>query len=136
MRNVYSSAQQVTAFLLARRALGDGEVVAVEYPRPKMWTLGYVTSDGLKDVADAAGEPMISVLVDTSPVPFNGWTCMVPRRHVVELDLTIDEALQYVISCGVITPRAGGKDKGPATPTPRANEGELGSPEKKEDNHE
>jgi uncharacterized membrane protein len=102
---VAPSAQQVTAFLLERQKLRDGEVVAVEYPRPKMWTLGYVTGDGLRDVTDAAGEPMISVLVDTSPIPFNGFTCIVPRREAVGLNLTMDQALQYVISCGVITPQ-------------------------------
>jgi uncharacterized membrane protein len=107
VRNVYSSAQQVTAFLLQRQALRDGEVVAVEYPREGMWTLGYVTGEGLQDVADAAGEPVVSVLVDTSPVPFNGFTCMVSRRQMVKLDLTIDQALQYVISCGVIRPHQG-----------------------------
>jgi uncharacterized membrane protein len=104
IRNVYSSAQQVTTFLLARHNLRDGEVVAVEYPREQMWTLGYVTGEGLRDVSEASGEPVVSVLMDTSPVPFNGFTCMVPRSKLVKLNLTMDQALQYVISCGVITP--------------------------------
>ncbi len=111
VRNVYSSAQQVTAFLIERRNLRNGEVVAVEYPRSRMWTLGYVTGDALREVAEAAGEPLISVLVDTSPVPFIGFTCMVSRREVVELKISIDQALQYVISCGVIVPGKGPRSK-------------------------
>jgi uncharacterized membrane protein len=105
LRNVYSSIKQVTEFLLRRGKLLDARIVAVPYPRENMWTLGYVTGDGLQDITDAAGERMVSVLMDTSPVPFNGFTCVVPEREVIPLDLSMNQALQYVISCGVVAPR-------------------------------
>jgi uncharacterized membrane protein len=104
VRNVYSSVKQVTEFFFNQRELEFTRVVAVEYPRKGCWSLGFVTGESLMDVTDAAGEPAISVLIPTSPMPVTGFTCIVLKREVIDLNITIDQALEYIISCGVVVP--------------------------------
>jgi len=104
VRNVYSTVKQVTDFVLSDREVEFKRVVALEYPRAGSWTVGFVTGEGMLECAAEVGEPMLSVLVATSPMPMGGFTVMVPRSQVIDLDLTVDQALQFVVSCGVLTP--------------------------------
>lgn len=104
VRNVYSSVKQVTDFMFNDSDLQFTRVVAVEFPRRGVWALALVTSEGMREVQHVAGEPILSLLIPTSPMPMTGWTCMVRKSETVDLDLTIDQALQYVISCGVVVP--------------------------------
>lgn len=106
VRNVYSTVKQVTDFVLSDREVEFKRVVALEYPREGSWTLGFVTGEGMQECAAVVGESMLTVLVPTSPVPAGGFTVMVPRSRVIDLDMTIDQALQFVVSCGVLTPPA------------------------------
>jgi uncharacterized membrane protein len=104
VRNVYSSVKQVSDFLLSEREIEYTRVVAVEYPRKGIWSLGFVTGDSMLDIAAAANEPVISVLMCTSPMPMTGFTITLPRSEVVDLNITIDQAFQYIVSCGVVVP--------------------------------
>jgi uncharacterized membrane protein len=104
VRNVYSTVKQVTDFVLSDREVEFKRVVALEYPRAGAWTVGFVTGEGMLECSAAVGEPMITVLVPTSPMPAGGFTIMVPRSQVIDLDLTVDQALQFIVSCGVLTP--------------------------------
>jgi uncharacterized membrane protein len=102
VRNVYSSVKQVTDFMLTERDIEYTRVVALEYPRNGIWSIGFVTGDCLVDVHMAANEPMVSVLIPTSPMPVTGYTVMVKRSEILDLDLTIDQTLQFIVSCGVV----------------------------------
>jgi uncharacterized membrane protein len=104
VRNVYSTVKQVTDFVLSDREVEFQRVVALEYPRAGSWTLGFVTGEGMLDCAAEVREPMLTVLVPTSPVPAGGFTVMVTRSSVIDLNLTIDQAVQFVVSCGVLIP--------------------------------
>src|SRR5262245_42266670 len=104
VRNIYSSVKQVTEFFFSQRELEFTRVVAVQYPRKGCWSVAFATGDSLMDVAEAAGEPAMSVLIPTSPMPVTGFTCIVLKREVVDLNITIDQALEYIISCGVVVP--------------------------------
>jgi uncharacterized membrane protein len=104
VRNVYSTVKQVTDFVISDRDVEFQRVVAIEYPRAGAWTLGFVTGEGMLDCATQVGEPMLSVLVPTSPVPAGGFTVMVAKSSVIDLNLTIDQAVQFVVSCGVLIP--------------------------------
>jgi uncharacterized membrane protein len=104
VRNVYSTVKQVTDFVLSDREVEFQRVVALEYPRAGSWTLGFVTGEGMLDCAAEVREPMLTVLVPTSPVPAGGFTVMVTRSSVIDLDLTVDQAVQFVVSCGVLIP--------------------------------
>jgi uncharacterized membrane protein len=102
--NVYSSVKQVTDFVFSERTVEYNRVVAIEYPRRGIWSIGFVTGDSMLEMTAAAGEPLVSVLVPTSPMPVTGYTMSIPRSDVMDLDITIDQAFQFTVSCGVLVP--------------------------------
>jgi uncharacterized membrane protein len=104
VRNVYSAVKQVTEFLVRERAVEFRRVVAVEYPRRGVWAIAFVTGEGLPDVGAAANEPVLSLLIPTSPMPATGLTAMVRKSDVIDLNITLDQAIQYIVSCGVVVP--------------------------------
>jgi uncharacterized membrane protein len=106
IRNVYSSVKQVTDFIFSERQIGFSRVVAIEYPRQGIWAIAFVTGEGMLDVRAAANEPMLSVLVPTSPIPGTGFTVIVRKCEVLDLNMTVDQAIQYLVSCGVVVPFA------------------------------
>jgi uncharacterized membrane protein len=104
VRNVYAAVKQITDYLFSEQEVQFLRVVAVEYPRKGLWTIAFVTGDSFRDIKDAAGEPVLSLLVPTSPMPATGFTCTVAQRDTVELGITVDQAVQYIVSCGVVVP--------------------------------
>lgn len=101
---VYSSVKQVTDFFFTERTVEYNRVVAVEYPRRGMWSVGFVTSDSMIEITAAAGKPLVSVLMPTSPMPMTGFTVSVPRSEVIDLNISVDQAFQFCLSCGVLVP--------------------------------
>jgi uncharacterized membrane protein len=104
VRNVYGSVKQVTDFVFTDAEVPYTRVVAIEYPRKGMWSLAFVTGDGLWDIRGVAKEPIITVFVPTSPMPFTGFALTVKKSEVVELTITVDQAIQFFVSCGVVVP--------------------------------
>ncbi len=104
IRNVYSSVKQVTDFLVAERSVEYNRVVAVEYPRRGIWSIGFVTGEGMLDIRSAANEPVLTVLMPTSPMPATGFTVTIRKSETIDLNITIDQAIQFVVSCGVVVP--------------------------------
>jgi uncharacterized membrane protein len=104
IRNVYGSAKQVTDFLFSENQVEYRRVVAIEYPRRGIWSLALVTGEGMLDVTSAVGEPCVSVLVPSSPMPVTGYTMCVPRSSLLDLNISVDQAFQFCISCGVLVP--------------------------------
>ena len=104
VKQVYPHIKQVTDFLLAKKSLTFNKVVAFEYPRKGTWSIGLVTGTGLRKVVNSLKRDFLTVFVPTSPTPFTGYVIMVPREETIDLDMSIEEALRYVISGGVITP--------------------------------
>lgn len=104
IRNVYSSVKQVTDFMFSEREIEYTRVVAVEYPRKGIWTLAMVTGESLLDIRSAANEPVLSVLIPTSPMPFTGFTVTIRKSETIDLNITIDQAFQFIVSCGVVVP--------------------------------
>jgi len=104
VRNVYSSVKQVTDFVFSEREIEYTRVVAVQYPREGIWSIGFVTGESMLDIQSAANEPVLSVLMPTSPMPATGFTVTVRKSETIDLDITIDQAIQFVVSCGVVVP--------------------------------
>ncbi len=104
IRNVYSSVKQVTDFVFSEREIEFTRVVAVEYPRKGIWTLAFVTGESMLDIRSAANEPVVSLLIPTSPMPATGFTVSVPKSETIDLDITMDQAIQFIVSCGVVVP--------------------------------
>ncbi len=108
IRTVYSSVKQVTDFVFkdndADGAIDFNRVVAVEYPRRGIWSVGFVTGESMLSIREAANEPVISILIPTSPMPATGYTITVRKSETVEMDITVDQACQFIVSCGVVIP--------------------------------
>jgi len=104
VRNVYSSVKQVTDFVFSEREIEFNRVVAVQYPRKGIWSVGFVTGESMLDIRSAANEPVLSVLMPTSPMPVTGFTVTVCKSETIDLDITIDQAIQFIVSCGVVVP--------------------------------
>ncbi len=107
LRRVYPYVKQVTDFLLAQEEEGNlsfSRVVAVEYPRKGIWSVGLVTGSGLRRVSDTVKREFVTVLIPTSPTPFTGFVIMVPKKNTIDLDITIEQAFRFLVSGGVIAP--------------------------------
>lgn len=104
VNKVYGSVKQITDFAFDDRQIEFNRVVAIQYPREGIWSLGFVTGNSMREISEASGEPMLSVLMPTSPMPMTGFTVTIRRSEAIDLDLTIDEAIQFIVSCGVVVP--------------------------------
>jgi len=107
LRQVYPYVKQITDFLLTQEEQKKlfSRVVAVEYPREGVWSMGLVTGSGLKKVTENVKKEFLTVLIPTSPTPFTGFVIMVPKEKTIELDMTIEEAIRFAVSAGVIVPQ-------------------------------
>lgn len=128
VRNVYSAVKQVSGFLLNQREMRVSRVVAVEYPRPGVWALGLVTGPGMPEIEAMLGQECVSVLICTSPMPMAGFTITIRRSEVIDLDLTLDQAVQYIVSCGVVVPSPKSRAAITGSQPPHLEEPEMGRP--------
>lgn len=106
LKQVYPYVKQVTDFLLTQEEQKKlfSRVVAVEYPRQGIWSMGFVTGPGLKKVSEKNKKEFLTVLVPTSPTPFTGFVIIVPKEQTIELDITVEEAIRFTVSAGVVAP--------------------------------
>ncbi|MHC4659818.1 MAG: DUF502 domain-containing protein [Planctomycetota bacterium] len=104
VKKIYPYIKQITDFMLTRKKLSFNKVVAIQYPRKGVWSVAMVTGTGLRKVVGSGEKEFLTVFVPTSPTPFTGYVIMTPKDETVELDMTIEEALRFTISGGVITP--------------------------------
>ncbi len=106
LRNVYPYIKQVTDFILTQEEQKKlfSRVVAVEYPRKGIWSVGFVTGTGLENVVSTIKKEFLTVIIPTSPTPFTGFVITIPKKNTIDLDMTIEEALRFIVSGGVITP--------------------------------
>ncbi len=105
VRQIYPYIKQVTDFLLSdKRKMEFSRVVAVEYPRKGIWSVGLATGPALSGIIEAAGSDLITIFIPSSPTPVTGYTITVRRDEVIELSMTIDEAFRFTVSGGVILP--------------------------------
>ena len=106
LRRVYPYVKQVTDFVFTPEEQERlfSRVVAVEYPRKGIWSIGLVTGSGLKKVTENVEKEFLTVLIPNSPTPITGYVIMVPKEQTIALDMTIEEAFRFAISAGVIAP--------------------------------
>ena len=119
VKQVYPHVKQVVDLIFGENSTMQAfrEVVLVQYPREGVWTVGLVTGESFSQVKAAAGEPVVSIFIPTSPTPFTGFVINAKRSETVKLDMTIDQALRFVITAGVLTPENVEPDTSPkATP--------------------
>jgi uncharacterized membrane protein len=105
VKSIYSSVKQVSDTLLSDKGQAFRKALLVEFPRPGSWTIAFQTGVPAAGVAPWLPGDHVSVYVPTTPNPTGGYFLMLPRAQVRELDMTVDEALKYIISMGVVAPR-------------------------------
>ena len=104
VKSIYSSVKQVSDTLFSSNGNAFREAVLVQYPRQGSWTIAFVTGKPGGEVASMLPGEFVSVYVPTTPNPTSGFFLMMPRADVVVLKMSVDEALKYVISMGVVGP--------------------------------
>ncbi|SEH37454.1 DUF502 domain-containing protein [Magnetospirillum fulvum] len=104
IRSIYAAIKQVVHTVLAQKAEAFREVVLLEYPRPGLWTLAFITGTTNGEVRACFDEEMVNVFVPTTPNPTSGFLLFVPRRSVRLLSISVEDALKMVVSTGILTP--------------------------------
>jgi uncharacterized membrane protein len=104
VKSIYNSVKQVSDTLFSSSGQAFRHAVLVQYPRQGAWTIAFVTGKPGGEVAEHLPGDMLTVYVPTTPNPTSGFMLIVPRAEVVELAMSVDEALKYVISMGVVSP--------------------------------
>ena len=104
VRTVYTGVKQVTQTLFTPGGQSFRKVLLVEFPTPGVWTIAFQTGEVSKEIQGALSDTMVSYFVPTTPNPTSGFLMMAPRSKVIDLDISVDQALKMVISLGVVQP--------------------------------
>ena len=104
VKSVYYSVKQVSDTLFSSNGEAFRKALLVQYPRPGCWTIAFLTGQPGGDVTRHLQGDYVSVYVPTTPNPTSGFFLMLARTDVIELDISVDEALKYIISMGVVAP--------------------------------
>ncbi len=104
VKSIYASVKQVSDTLFSDSGNAFRQAVLVQFPKLGTWTIAFVTGKPGGDVANHLPSDYVSVYVPTTPNPTGGYFLMMPRAEVIELDMSVDEALKYIISMGVVAP--------------------------------
>jgi uncharacterized membrane protein len=97
---------------MAGKSQAFREVVMFEYPRPGIWVIGFVSGTTQGEVQRRLAEDVVNVFLPTTPNPTSGFLLFVPRRDLVFLEMTIEEAIKMVVSAGMVTPPDPGRNAG------------------------
>ena len=103
-KQVYPYIKQVTDYLFGENKVEFSRVVAVPYPRKGLWSLGLVTGAGFRSMHEMADEEFLTVFMPSSPTPITGYVVHVKKDEVIDVPITIEEALRFTVSGGVIVP--------------------------------
>jgi len=114
VRNIYTSVKQVSDTLFSGSGNAFSKALLIRYPHTEAWSMAFLTGRPGGEVASKLDCEYVSVFIPTTPNPTSGFFLMLPRHHVIELDMTVDDALKYIISMGVVVPA------GPANPALQA----------------
>jgi uncharacterized membrane protein len=104
VKSIYTSVKQVSDTLFSSSGQAFRQAVLVQYPRAGSYTIAFVTGKPSGEVAEHLPADMLTLYVPTTPNPTSGFMLIVPRADVVELQMSVDEALKYIISMGVVAP--------------------------------
>lgn len=105
LRHIYSPAKQLSAFLFKNnKNSAFNRVVLVPYPNDFTYSIGFMTNDELSELDAKLGRKVVSVLISTPPSPFSGPIIFIPKEKVKVLDLSMEEAIKFIVSGGLVAP--------------------------------
>lgn len=104
VRSIYNAVKQVLNAILSTNSQAFRKVLLIEYPRKGLWSIAFLTGSENSKLSQDIGEEVYTLFIPTTPNPTSGFLIMIPKKEAIELDMTIDEALKFVISLGVMHP--------------------------------
>ena len=104
VKSIYYSVKQVSDTVLSGSGEAFRKVLLVHYPHPQAWSIAFQTSVPGHDIADKLDDEYVGVFIPTTPSPVNGFYFFVKKSETIECDMSVDEALKYIISMGVVAP--------------------------------
>lgn len=106
VRSIYNAVKQVINTVLSTNSEAFRKVLLIEYPRKGLWSIGFQTGAVNTEISNKINEEMISLFIPTTPNPTSGFLIMIPKKEAIELNMSIDEALKFIISLGVMQSNA------------------------------
>lgn len=116
VRSIYYGVKQVSDSLLATDGQSFRQAVMLEFPQPGIWSIGFVTGRPTGEVAGHLPGDTVGVFIPLTPNPTAGHFILVPARQVIELEMSVEEALKYIISMGMVPPRPAPATRADAVP--------------------
>lgn len=105
VRNIYTGAKQVVTTIAHAETKAFRKVVLVEFPRKGIYAIGFVSSEARGEVQQLTDKEVINVIIPTTPNPTSGFLVFVPKQDVIELAMTIEDGIKFIISCGIVSPK-------------------------------
>jgi uncharacterized membrane protein len=103
VRTIYNALRQILETVFTQSSTSFRQVVLVEYPRRDIWTTAFVTTDTNGEIAHLFADEMINIYVPTTPNPTSGFLLIVPKKDLIFLDISVEEATKFIISLGIIS---------------------------------
>jgi uncharacterized membrane protein len=104
VRQIYPAAKQIVNFMFPKEKPSFKKVVVVEYPRKGIYSLGFLTNEGMPQAQDKTGRELLNVFIPSSPGPFTGFYTLVPKEEVIFLNISVEQAIKTLVSGGVLNP--------------------------------
>lgn len=104
IRSIYGAAKQIVETVLSQQSTAFRQVVMFEYPRPGIWTIGFITGEPGRIIQDHVEDELVNILLPTTPNPTSGFLLFLPRKSIQVLDMSVEEGMKMVISVGIVSP--------------------------------
>ncbi len=121
VRSVYGGMKKLAETLFSKSSVSFRQPILIEYPRAGVWSIGFITGDPIGEVQQKTAEHVLTCFVPTTPNPTSGFIVLVPKKDIIPLDMSVEQAMRLVISLGVVTPdsaRGRAADGGEAPTSP------------------
>ncbi len=117
VRSIYSGAKTFTETVFTDQGKAFKRVLLVQYPRQGIWSVGFESGGEVPEASRRTDRDLVAVFVPTTPNPTSGFIILVPREDVIPLDMSVDQAMRFVFTLGVVSPDLQAQDlRGPAPP--------------------
>ncbi len=104
VRSIYSPLKKFAELVLSDQTQSFSKVLLIQYPRKGLYSLCFQTSKDVGEIQEKSGEDVVCVFIPTTPNPTSGYIIMIPKDEVIELDMSVEDALKMIISLGVVVP--------------------------------
>ena len=104
VRTIYNSVKQISTTLLASQSTSFRKVVLVEYPRKDCWCIGFLSNEQVETDHSITDQQLQSIYLPTTPNPTSGFNLLIPKRDIIELEMSVEDGFKFIISMGVIVP--------------------------------